>query len=365
MALSLNTVSKIIPLRNNTPVVASGVGVGIQYTCKFEIYINDVLELTTQPAADQNGQCSIDLSYLLKDYFDNSLFVNQSAIIEAANNCLIKCRIVASSYNNSTLVETMNTGDFYIFNGVIQKWENFALTDYVNSHFLTKYRVTKTIALDGKGYLNIFAGTFGLTTDPNFTGIRFVSHQFDNSTKTLDINLIPASTSILSIEISPARLNAQQAGFISDSTNYFTVQEFAGNSEQFKIFVSHEQKIKNTFSILYKNSLGVTDSKDFILVSENNLTIDRQFYTNANENKLYDINITDEYKVFSDWVTEDISRSFKDLFTSPVHKVWNNSVLSDIILNNSDEVIQNRWNNKLIQYQIDFTYADQFRNQIE
>jgi hypothetical protein len=366
MALSLSSISKLQPVHSNIELLATESAATSATVYTFKVYISGTLEATIKQKADPALKGELNLSSILENYFDSQVYMNASAVCEMVPGGVLKYKVDVTSSQTSTAV---STGDLYCFNGVVQEFETFDLNTYLmisttnKGKFLTRWNGAKKVTMDSKAYLTALNGNFGLTSNPDFTGISVTIKQKDGTTKTTTSSYASSTPALLSIDVSPAKVNSMGTAKIDDNTIYYDVTERSGKGQPVRFYIEREQKIQDTFNILYLNSLGATEHFDFTKVSEENLDIKKDLFDQHKIRKIYNTDVVQSISVISDWITELQSFGLRDLWHSPAVKLNRGGKVNDILLKNSSVKVQNRFNNKLINYIMQFEYASKFRTQ--
>lgn len=363
MALTLNTINKVNPVHSSLELVATDTAAHSATVYIFKVYVEGVLEATINQQVNPQLKGELNLSSILENYFQSKVYMNSSAVCEVVPNAVVKYRV------DVTAITTASTGDLYCFNGVVQDFEDFNINNYLmvsttsKGKFLTKQIGPKKISQESKSYLSVLTGNFGLAANPSFTGISVTIKQQNGSTRTASSTYTGTAPVMLSVDVSPSRINALGGGQIDSNTLYYDVTERSGKGYPVRYYIEREQKVKDTYNILFTNSLGAVEHFDFTKVSTENLSIERSIFEQQHIRKPYNIDVGQQISVISDWMSELQSQALRDLWYSPAVKLYRASKTNDIIIKNTGVTVQNRFNNKLISYTINFEYSAPYKIQ--
>jgi len=371
MALTLNTLNKIYPVySNNLKLTATESTATSSFTYTFQVYVNGVLTYTIVQSANPELKAEINLSSLLQNHFESTVYANTTNIFEIVPSAILNYSVTVTSKNAAgATVNTASTGTLYCFNGTVQDWESFNINDYLmvstvsTGKFLTKLDKRRT-TINSKCFLSVINGSFGLASNPSFTGIHVTAYDANGTTRTATSTYSNTTASIVSIDCSVAKLNTLSAGLITENTTHYVIKERSDKSSQSITFqIEREKKMKEVFNIHFVNSLGAVDSFDFTKVKNENLLISRKVFEQNQTRKIYNTEADTTISVFSNWVTPDQSEGLKDLWVSPASKLYFNNVFNNIILNTSSISIKNKYNSNLINYNVAFNYAHKYKVQ--
>lgn len=372
MSISITTINKLNPVYNNIELEATETTATSAFTYTFQVYINSTLTYTIIQTANPELKAEINLTSLLSNHFESSIYTNSSNIFEIVSDGILDYSVTVTSKNSAgTTVDTASTGTLYCFNGIVQDFESFNINDYLmvssvsTGNFLSKLN-KRRVTENSKAYLSVINGNFGLGSNPSFTGIHITAVDKDNATRTATSSYSNATASIVSIDCSITKLNTLQAGLITSDTEYYVIKELNNKSNQSITFqIEREKKVKEVYNIHYINSLSAVDSFDFTKVKNEALNITRNVFEQQKIKKVYNTNVDQTISIYSNWINEDQSEALKDLWYSPASKLYdiNNNTFRDIIINSNNVLIKNKYNSELIQYQVPFKYSANYKVQ--
>lgn len=326
------------------------------------IYIQDgSICFNTLPV---NNLVNIDIQKSLQNYFE-SFILTHSSFSTSDSSSLLSYTGKYRSLNSTGLISEASIGTYYIFNGVDQynnTWDpsNYIFNGDVSAGFLTNWDAPRDIHINDNIYFQGLSGVFG-TIDSSLDQIRITKYQKNG---TIDVSIFkvePSSTpKIVSINLAPSVLNSN----ITQNTDYYTVSVLNGKSKVYRInIIQEERRYKRYYRIFYVGGLGQSEAFNFDLVPENNINISRNIYVNNKVSKIYGTQVTDSYLVRSNWINENISSALKEIWHSPVLKLVENDELIPIIITDSTKLIKNKWNDILINYELSFNKAEEYKTQ--
>ncbi|RZT96630.1 hypothetical protein EV201_1271 [Ancylomarina subtilis] len=369
MSISINTINKLITVYSGVKLTAYETTATRKHTYTFKVYINDALEYELRPKANLENKGVLDIESILSKTAKSKVFYNSSNLFETNNTALIKYKVdIECKDLSGSTVSSTSTGDLFALNGVKQVFERQNINDYLmistvsKGSFLTKC-ADKLIATDSKSYLTAINGNFGFGSNPSFTGIRVKATDYDGQTRTTTANYSNTNPELVSIDVSIDKLNSISGTFITENTNFYTVEELSGKSNPIKYTITREKKIKQTFNFLYVNSLGAVDSFDFTKVSEESLNIKRSVFENQSIHKAYNTTATQKFRVYSDFINEVQSIGLIDLWITPKIILHEDDLYNEVILGTKAIKPLRRINEKMINYPIDFSYASAYKTQ--
>lgn len=314
-----------------------------------------------------NGVIDIDLSNILQNYIDSSLFIHPTSFYSNTNRVIYYNSLLRSTYNVGS--SSYAYGTKYTFLGVDQWNSTWDVSSYIfdsstsNNKFLNTFNTDRKIHLEDSVYLQFLQGTFFIYTS-SFTGIAVT--KVDNSgssvTKTYDLTL-DSSAKIASINVSPYMLNSIIPDLsINSTTAYYTVREKTGRSETVKINIyPKDTRFDRYYRIGYQDSLGCTEFYNFDLANTNTLKINKTDYIVNNITKIYNTKVEDSYTALTDWMCEDESLALKDLWSTSMACYMDSSTkIIPILIDESSKDILKKRNVALINYNIKFVKAQEY-----
>jgi hypothetical protein len=130
-------------------------------------------------------------------------------------------------------------------------------------------------------------------------------------------------------------------------------------------FQPRDCRFDRKYRIAYVNSLGGTDFFNFTLANLNNIRITKTIFRNTSGLNVYGTEVQDRYSLTSDWVSEITSLDLKDLWYSPRAAVMNEASTGykGIVYDVGNQDILRKRNQRLINYELNFTYSSDYTAQ--
>ena len=155
---------------------------------------------------------------------------------------------------------------------------------------------------------------------------------------------------ILNYDISPNGVGVSAA-----TTSYI--------SEGVKVNIIEEDKRYTPYRFAYVNNWGGTDYVNFSLADREKLKISKDYLTNDNKEILYNVDVDQEFTVYSDSMTEQESKKLKYFWISPLIHLIKDGVHYPVnIIAKSVKVLRER-ESGLISYSVKFRYQSNFNVQ--
>ena len=325
---------------------------------------------------DENNKAVVDVQAILQPFITSEfLTVPTDNLITANFDYVSDYQVRASSYwSGGSSVGSWQTAK-KIFNGVDQYDRTWDASLYgfkvdASSLFMVADHSPRDIHLNDTEYLVTYwdYGNF----DTSFNGMSYTRYNYDGdvSTYTWPWPLQDYGFDVpVRIYIDASIINYRNGSeFISADTEYFTVQSLNGLSETIRYNIIPEQsRYERYYRIYYIDSLGATAAFNFDLVPEDNINISRTTYISNRSRKAYNTKVEENLLVRSDWICEAKSNALKDLWTTPkagLAREWGIAPY-DIVLNESSKQILNRHNQGLINYTLNFSYANELYVQMQ
>jgi hypothetical protein len=373
MALTLSSLPSIYPVyTDNLNFTAFESTANANFTYNFSVYYNGVNIDTFDYFADPTiFNAEINLSTILQTQFTSTVFNKTgTTVFDFINNTINSYYIQVRCYNAAnSLISSGITATRYVYNGIENTFETFSKNDYVfnsasTANFLTKWNTERAITINDKAYINTIIGAYG-DINSSFAGIIITRYQSDNTISAATFtNTDNTTKKILNIDVSPANINANVAGFINTNTLYYTITEKNNRQKEImKINIVKEYKNSNYYNFLYLNSLGGIDFFTSVKNYSYNYTITKELLDQFNTQKVYNTDINQVVNTATQILSIYQADKLKELFYSPAVKVWNNNILNDIRITNQNLVVTGKYPKDTIYYVINFMYNNKFYNQ--
>ena len=141
-----------------------------------------------------------------------------------------------------------------------------------------------------------------------------------------------------------------------------------------RIFLYQTECLYTPISILYANSFGIIEITDFYKANKKEFsiensefkkfqTVESNFYV-GKQRQTFNTLGREKITVNSGWVSESYSQVIKDILMSEFINIYQNGIINELTPVNIDTKsieIQQNINNGLINYQLSFTYSNDYR----
>jgi len=318
---------------------------------------------------DENKKAIIDVQTILQSFFESNIVVHDSLLLDNSSG-LKSYDIVAHSYVGAT-DSSVTVLDKWVFNGVDlynRMWDadNYIFDGDGSNNFLTKWTSPREIHLGDDLFVQFLQGDFG-TYESDFTGLEITKYDFNGDTSTHEIILsLSTDPSILSMNIGPNALNVDSSISIDSSTQYYIVKELGGDSVSLRVnLVTSDTRYDEYYRFYYTGSLGETEAFNFDLTPSNTIGISKVSYVNDRTQRAFGTTVRDSYVATSNWMCEETSENLKELWITPKAELYLNEIYIPIIITESSKQILNRKNQKLINYTIAYSYAEEYSVQAQ
>jgi hypothetical protein len=331
----------------------------------YEIVINIAgTTRTIRQLPDQNKKAKIDIQEILQDFFESKVLTHSALTLDNSTG-LLSYNVTCKSYVGAT-VSSVTSATHWIFNGkdlYNRTWNsnNYIFDGDVSANFLSTWTSSKDIHLEDGLFVQLLSGVFSTLTS-TFTGIKVTKYNKNGTSASVDITTsLGTDPKIFSLNIGPTALNAASAIAIDANVTHYTVQEKTGLSRIYTVnIIPKDSRYNEYFRIFYVGGYGQTEAYNFDLTPTNTISISRTVYANNRLKRVFGTNVEDSYSLTSDWMNEATSENLKELWGTPYAELYKDSVYIPIIINENSKTILNRKNNKLINYTLAFTYAEEY-----
>lgn len=327
---------------------------------ELDIYIGDASKGTyegTKRTERLNGtSLTVDIQSYIQPFFTS----DASAIPDLKRVDVVGRTITGNSSTN------IYVDNYYVFNGVKRTSGVFDASKYIMNgttdevKFLNNWNAPINIHPNDKDLdLYFFQGTFTNSTGsyvanaPSFRiskdGVQSAGYAFSSNTTPI----------IKHFNICPSTLNTLIPGLnIDANTKYYTIdpsQNTTDSNAKTVNIVAADPRYPAK-RVKWVDSMGCINIFNFDKVKTNTIAPSRSTFNNNGTLKSYNIKVSDNYSVTSNWMLESESLYLKDLFTS-------SSIMVDgeyVIPKNEDTQILERVTNKLINYTFTYQLADDY-----
>lgn len=346
---------------------------------ELDIVVGSVTR-TLKQLPDINKKARINIAKILQGFIESKLFIHEyTTMFATVTDGMLPYYCVARSWSGGSSTEE-RSANHWVFNGTLQQNVSWDVTRYwwsngLPAYWLNEWQGIKRIHADDDIFLQTVVGDYeiiegGEVFQPLFAGIS-VELVYKNGTNFIwnfDYTQ-PATASVLSINVGLRALKYFYPSLPTENVDYYEVVDYYNlNARRMRIYVTDvDTRYDRYFRIAYLGQLGTTEMFNFDLDNRNILSVEKTEFLNSNLRKVYNPNVTDSYRVTSDFITEDEAADLKYLWTSPVAAVYdyNNFELlneTPIVIQDSGVDVLKRRNQKLINYVMNFKYAYEYIN---
>jgi hypothetical protein len=214
---------------------------------------------------------------------------------------------------------------------------------YTVIDYSTGSAISSTIYSDASGN-----SAFSIPLNSSFTGALAVRIDC-SSAQTFDL-LIP---SIVSININPALTDLQS----------YTIYSWDGSWQPVVYqYQAADCRFDRKYRLAYVNSLGGTDFYNFTMANLNTINITKTIFRNTSGWQVYGTEVQDKYTINTDWMNEQTSLALKDLWHAPKSAIMyegSTGYRQVVYQVNQQDILRHR-NQKMIAYELQFTYSDDY-----
>lgn len=365
MSLTLSTLPNIYPVYNDDlELTATESTADANFVYNFTISLNGTVIDSFNYFADPiSFDATINLNHILAPHFESSVYTNTTNIMEIIPSSVYYYTVTVKSYSGSTLIDTEVTSTKYVYNGCYDKQDQFDIDDYIFqtaklSNFLTRWNNNRILTLNDKAYLTTISGNY-TTYVSNFGGIEVTAY---NSNFTVVSHTFAytgnVNKGLLSIDISPSRLNQDYTGFITSNTLYYTVKEINNKTNTvMRIDLITNKKHSDYYNFIYLNKFGGIDFITSTSLSTTSIDVEKEILDQYTIQKVYNTVIEEEVNTLTEYISYEQNNAVQDLFSSSAVKVYFNSLLSDVRITTDKHLLRKRYpKNDLIRLDINFIY---------
>lgn len=324
---------------------------------ELDIYIGDASKATYEGDLRTlrlvSTDITVDIEGILQPFFQS----DASGQVD-----LKRFDVRGRSYVGDTSTE-IYVDNFYCFNGVPhEEWnqENFIFnaSTSTDSRFLNNWKAPVNIHWgDEKIYLYFLLGIFDNSVSSYDVSTCFFRTTIDGVASN-GFSVSDTTPQIYELKADPSSLSGLT---FSSSTKQYTIDISSniGTNNKMVFNITDADERFTPKRITWVDSMGCKESFNFDLVKTNNIKVSRTTYNNNGFLRQYNNKCSDQYTIVSNWITEDEALYLKDLWYSP-------SVMVDggyIILGLTNQRIYNRHELKLINYEVEYEVANEYRVQ--
>lgn len=271
---------------------------------------------------------------------------------------------------------TNNTG-YTAFNGALsfKDFPSYSLADYAMTgtsttrKFLTNLPDNFYMTLDQDMWLNVAT----MNSQTNAKYLKISGYKANNvliTTFNYEVGTYASANTVTQLGVGPSNLN--NPTILNSETEYYTFQmttaASVATSKEYKVYIDQRCKIED-YEIAFMDRLGSIASYAFQLRATENGTIKRDDFKQKlgteTSYRTYDrgttplsVDVTKQYTLNTNWMTDEMSVYFEELLTSPY--TWlkvNGTYLACIVTESSFEVTRQK-NKNLIRKTITVTLAN-------
>ena len=361
---SITTPSTITPVYNDIIICTEAVGDTGQTPnyYKIEIMVGGDETRTLRVLPDLNKQLNVNINKILQQFIETKIYINDDEIKEIIPNSIITFSYVVTAYfdTNSAIY---NSSTYYCFNGVTNDPFDF------NSYLVSANNYGKALNTRQGGYvvklnekicLQFFNGTFD-GSGSYLNTILVKGYYLNGSTLQTSLALgVNTNTGIASIDVSPSVLSGTTSVVFDDTLIYYTVSSNYIQTQA--IYIDKvDPRYDKHFRFAYVSSLGATDFINFNIGYEVNLNQEKEFYEKDNKIKQFNNNIVKKITLVTDYMSSTTSNSLTDLWTSPLITDISGIYYYNAVIDVKEIIVKHRRTEKLISYEIPFTYTDKYK----
>jgi hypothetical protein len=316
---------------------------------------------------------------------------NRYRIVKLNSDGTVDSTFVAGNGFDGTVLAISKLNDLYIIGGMFEHYKDVSVGHIIaidssgtissaidfgtgfDGDVYTIYKDTNNKLVIGGNFTDYNGTTANyiirLNTDyltSYFNGLKITKY-LSNGASTFDsVMLTPdVSAKILSLNVGVPCLNSISDISIGEETLYYTIQEVNGKSEiiQFNID-KRDDRLEQSFRLAYVGSLGETEIFNFYKGYQGEIAVDREYFSKDRIKKIYNTSVESKMTCNSDWIGHQESESIKELFASPNVSIVDNDLEEiPIVINDKSVTILNRRNVKPINYELEFSYAKEYKVQ--
>lgn len=325
---------------------------------QLDISINGEMRYIKQ-LPDEFNQATIDITKFLWSFFESQVITHRDDLLLDYSTGLFQYSIVGhSKIDASTIDNSVSSGNYFIFNGQDKYNRTWDISTYfpngdVSTHFLTNWNTQRDIHINDDCYFQFFTGTFNsVDTSVNTLHIR-------KGTTVTDVSLgFTNVPSLWSLNVCPSILGTYGVSLSEKDSYYVSLN----NGVEYKInIIPEDERMDRYYRIYYVGGLGSTEAYNFDLVPSNSVSVKKTIYKNNRYLKSFGTSIEDTYMVTSDWMNQSVSQALKEIWYAPCAELYEPDINLNvpIIITDQSKQIMNRWNNQLINYTLQFIYAEE------
>lgn len=346
------------------------------------------------PARPNTNNCIFSPARVLESYISYDL-PNNIVISASSTNCFSPIMVrVGEQYGSSTTGVTnypnLKTYTGYTFGGVLtyQQLPSWNFVPYTfplssSTRWLTNSPTPKLIRSGERETLSmIFSGD-----NVPYIALNLTVKVYHNSgtTTTQLINaasLVTPGASLNTFGVGPWNLTQIYPTLINYNTDYkydvyisgFVDQPPSSILTEVKTYQLDMRCTKYTpIRFMFLNRFGVFDYFTAILLSREFINVEKKTYKKVLDYNytlgdrgftVIDVNARESMLVNTDWVSQAESNWLKEFFTSPeVYELQTDGTILPIVLDLSNQEIKKTIDDKLIQYEFNYTYAYEYNTQ--
>lgn len=117
------------------------------------------------------------------------------------------------------------------------------------------------------------------------------------------------------------------------------------------------------YRFAYVNQFGGTDYVNFSKADRQKISIKKSTFVNDNTDVMYDMDVTNKFEVYSDYMDFEQSKVMEYFFTSPLVELIQDGKYYPVIIKNKEVGIIRKKEDKLITYKVEFVFAEQYNTQ--
>lgn len=322
-------------------------------TFKVIITINSTIirEFVVYPGTDQTGE--INLRYILQNYIKTEF-----ADIESESDVftLLRYDFSVQGFDGSTAIDAPELI-------ILRKVLNAATIPYEQDLVPL---ITYGSPLSKSGGIHVASESDKLTVqylnNPNFqiTEVRIKQYNWDGDMNedrdlTAYFGIVPSSSTFI------LTLNFSGIILIAETVRY---EILVNGVVKHTVYLDGKHPRFDGTRVRYINKNGATDYFNFSLAENEALDIKTNTFTDSEgKQSVYSREAEHRFMAYSDYITEEESKSLRDLWISPQVEVWKNNNFQPIILDNKKVKVLRKKESGLIQYVLSYYYSETFNLQ--